>query len=144
MDKETRLNLTASDTWTRGIFMLFFMIVYSLAIGIWYLIVLFQFVHTLFVGKPRDAVLDFCESLSAYIYEILLYVSFSSQDRPFPFGPWPGDQDNYVEEQPGASDVSSDKNPEVTEEAEEPSPKESDVTAADSAKQDPAEDQDKV
>jgi hypothetical protein len=122
MDKETRLNLTASDTWIRGIFMLFFIIVYSLAIGIWYL--------------PSNAVLDFSESLSAYIYEILLYVSFSSQDRPFPFGPWPGEQDNYIDEQPGVTDDIAD---EVSDETDIPTDdtatQEADVTAEDSAEQ---------
>jgi hypothetical protein len=97
---------------------------------------LFQFVHTLFVGKPSNAVLDFSESLSAYIYEILLYVSFSSQDRPFPFGPWPGEQDNYIDEQPGVTDDIAD---EVSDETDIPTDdtatQEADVTAEDSAEQ---------
>ena len=98
MDEELKRNLTATYTWMRGPFMLLFLVIYGLAEGIWFLIALFQFIHTLFTGKPSDPLLDFSENLCAYIYEILLYVSYSSDERPFPFSPWPNERTSYAAE----------------------------------------------
>lgn len=98
MDEELRKNLTAADTWVRGVFMVLFAIVYGVAIGVLFLVIPFQFCHTLFVGKPSDPLLDFSENLCAYVYEILLYVSFNSDERPFPFAPWPSERTGYAEE----------------------------------------------
>mgnify|MGYP001178544196 FL=1 len=109
MDEEIRKNLTATDTWVRGVFMSLFVIIYTVAIGVWFLIVPFQFGHTLFVGKPSDPLLDFSENLCAYLYEILLYVSFSTEVRPFPLGPWPNERPGFVEEQVGVVDAEPDE-----------------------------------
>jgi len=95
MDKQLKQNLKAENTWVRGFFMVLFLIIYGISEGIWFLIVLFQFIHTLFTSKPSDPLLDFSENLCAYLYETLLYVSFNSDERPFPFAPWPGEQAGY-------------------------------------------------
>ena len=124
MRESLRQNLTATDTWVRGLFMLLFMIIYGVAKSVWYLIVLFQFIHTLFKGKPNDPLLDFSENLCAYLYEILLYVSFSSHDLPFPFAPWPSEGVGYVYEEFETAETESadegEERVEGVEEADEP------------------------
>lgn len=99
MDEDLKQNLKAGNTWMRGFFMVLFVVIYGIAEGIWFLIVVFQFVHTLITRKPSDPLLDFSEHLCAYLYETLLYVSFNTDERPFPFAPWPGEQADYSTEQ---------------------------------------------
>ncbi len=78
-----------TSTWYRGLYMLLFAIIYSIAELMVILVAVFQFVATLFTGRPMERVLDFGDDLSIYVYEILQYVTFNSDEKPFPFGPWP-------------------------------------------------------
>ena len=102
MDEDLKQNLTATDTWVRGFFMVLFVIIYGIAEAVLYLIVIFQFFHTLLTRKPNNSVLDFSENLCAYLYEILLYISFNSHELPFPFADWPNESDGAVVE-PGSA-----------------------------------------
>ena len=72
---------------------------------LFYLIVIFQFFHTLLTRKPNTPVLDFSENLCAYLYEILLYLSFNSHELPFPFTDWPNERDELVGEQAIATEA---------------------------------------
>ena len=116
MDQDLKQNLTATDTWVRGLFMILFLIVYGVAKAVLYLIVFFQFFHTLLTGKPNSPVLEFSENLCAYLYEILLYISFNSNEMPFPFAPWPDEGDDDEDEHVSIAEVKADEPEEVPDE----------------------------
>ena len=130
MDEDLRKNLTSAGTWVRGVFMVLFAIVYGVAIGVLFLIIPFQFCHTLFVGKPSDPLLDFSENLCAYLYEILLYVSFNSDERPFPFAPWPNERARYAEEPVSAANEETNDPVEGTDQQGDDEPEEVDLPPA--------------
>lgn len=144
MDEDLRHNLTATDTWVRGLFMLLFMIIYGFAKGIWYLIVLFQFVHTLLTGKPSGPLLDFSENLCAYLYEILLYVSFNSHERPYPFAPWPTERAGYEDEQASTAKEEAGEPAEGTSEMGDEQPEKEAVPPEETDEQDQPKDQGKT
>jgi len=82
-------NLTSPNTWARGLFILLFVIIgYFLCYAI-LVIVLFQFGAILFTGKVNERVFPIGQSLSIYFSQILHYLTFSSDERPFPFSDWP-------------------------------------------------------
>lgn len=89
MDPQLKENVTARSTWTRGAFTLLFVIIYYFAFFLVLGIVLFQFVLTLLTGKNNDQLLRFGQSLAAFIQQALLYITYNSEEKPFPFGPWP-------------------------------------------------------
>ncbi len=86
---EIRDNLTNSETWIRGLYMLLFFIVYGAAEFVLTLVVIFQFGSKLITGHANSRLLDFGGSLSTFIYEILLFLTFRTEEKPFPFRPWP-------------------------------------------------------
>lgn len=43
----------------------------------------------LITTELNDQLLDFSSSLTKYVTQILLYITFKSEERPFPFSPWP-------------------------------------------------------
>ena len=53
MDDDTRKNLSNRNIWSRGLYMLFFVIAYSVAETVMALVSLFQFFHALFRGKAN-------------------------------------------------------------------------------------------
>jgi hypothetical protein len=89
MDNEMKSSLTATDTWVRGLYMLLFAVIYSVTEFVLGLIVVFQFIHVLFSRDTNDRLLDFSSDLSVYIYQILQFLTFNSEAKPFPFAVWP-------------------------------------------------------
>lgn len=82
--------LTVKATWLRGIFMLiFFAIAHYFIILLIAAIGLFQFGSVLFTGQLNVWLLDFGRSLSTYSQQIVSFLTYNSEQKPFPFSEWP-------------------------------------------------------
>ncbi len=90
MDPEFKQKVTAKPTWTRGLYILLFVIIYSIAEIVVYGVVVLQFLFSLFTGKCNDQLLILGKNLSTFIYQVLTYLTYNSDDKPYPFAPWPG------------------------------------------------------
>ena len=82
-------NLKSRSTWMRFLYMLMFGVFIGVALSVLVVIVVFQFLTTLFAGNPNDKVLGLARGLTAYVSQILLFLTFNSEDKPFPFSDWP-------------------------------------------------------
>ena len=89
MDDKTKAALTNLDTWKRGLFMVVFAIISGVAKLVVTLVAVFQFVTVLFKGQTNDSVLPFGQNLSTYIYQITLFLTFNTEEMPFPFMDFP-------------------------------------------------------
>ena len=90
---DLKQNLRAKTTWLRGFFILVFAAIWAVAEIVLVLLVTFQFLTSLFAGKPNAQLLHFGKNLSRYIYEILLFLSYNVEEKPFPFRDWPSVQE---------------------------------------------------
>lgn len=106
MKEETRERLVDGSIWLRGLYMLFFAIAYNIAEVIIVLLAIFQFFAVLITGRVNEVLLQFGNNLSVYAFDIFQFVTFNSEDRPFPFSPWP-------DEAPGGSEWTNE--PDVVE-----------------------------
>ncbi len=78
-----------TQTWVRGLFMVLFAVIgYVVRLLVWALAAL-QFIVVIFRGEPHQKLLELGDSLSQFCYQIMLYLTFNSHDKPFPFGDWP-------------------------------------------------------
>ena len=75
--------------WLRGLYMLLFFVIYNVVEALVVLVALFQLGHTLITGAPNPRLRDFGAHLSAYVYAIMRYLTYGTEDRPYPFNPWP-------------------------------------------------------
>ena len=89
MDPELKQRLTAGATWMRGVYILIFSIIFSVTEVVLGAVVVFQFIATLFTGATNARLRAFGLSLAAFIYQIVAYITFNSDQKPFPFGAWP-------------------------------------------------------
>ena len=89
MDDELKKNLTAAETWVRGLFILLFAFLLLIARIVTAAVVVIQFIFTVLSGKTNDNLRDFGASLAQFIFQTLLFVTYNSDDKPFPFRPWP-------------------------------------------------------
>jgi hypothetical protein len=98
MDKDLKKKLTSTDKWIRLIFMVLFAVVgYVVQFIIW-AIAAIQFIITLITGKPNGNLLSFGEGLSAFMFHILKYLTYVTEEKPYPFGSWPGSSKKAKEE----------------------------------------------
>jgi hypothetical protein len=88
-------NLTSSKHWLRLLFMLIFAAVLQVASIIMWILVIAQFIFSLITGQDNVQLRKFGHSLSIYIFDTLKFLTYASEDKPFPFADWPSvDEDN--------------------------------------------------
>jgi hypothetical protein len=104
------------------------MVVFSIISGVAKLIVtlvaVFQFITLLFKGQTNQVVIPLGQNLSTYLYQITLFLTFKTDEMPFPFLPFsdgtPGsklDEDN--EESVATSEASTQEDEEFVDAAGE-------------------------
>lgn len=82
-------NLKTGETWVRGAFVVLFLLVLWFVRILLVLIAALQFAATLITGRPVARALPFGRSLSSYLQEIALFVTYNSDRRPWPWSIWP-------------------------------------------------------
>ncbi len=82
-------NARNKDTWLRGLFIIVFGIIFYFLYMVIWLTVIFQFLTKVLTGELNKNLSDFSEKLTRFAFQILLYITFQSEERPFPFSPWP-------------------------------------------------------
>jgi hypothetical protein len=81
-------NFKKIETWKRIILMLLYALIDSMVKLILWLVVLLQVGSVLFTGSTNPNILDFGRHLSTYHYHIILFLTFSTEQLPFPFADW--------------------------------------------------------
>jgi len=82
-------NFLTKATWVRGLYMVLFVVFYSITEILVTVVVVFQFLHVLLTGRQNERLLSFGNSLSIYVYEMMSFFTYNSEEKPFPFGEWP-------------------------------------------------------
>jgi Domain of unknown function (DUF4389) len=75
--------------WRRLPFLVLFIIVYELTKVLVYLVALVQFILHVATGRPNERLRSFGAGLGRYVPILIAYLTDSTDELPFPFGPWP-------------------------------------------------------
>lgn len=78
-----------NNIWLRGVFMILFGILYSLAGTVLFAVAVMQFIFVLLGNAPNTRLLAFGRSLGSHVQQIVNFQSFNTEERPFPFNDWP-------------------------------------------------------
>ncbi|MDN3640039.1 DUF4389 domain-containing protein [Simiduia curdlanivorans] len=97
-EKETNLdniktNILKPDHWVRLLFMILFGLVLQVASIVVGVVVVLQFIFALITGKDNENLRQLGASLTAYIAQTLAFLTYNSEDKPFPFSDWPDAKD---------------------------------------------------
>ena len=93
LNEELKENVQNSNVWKRLLFMLLFGFLYSVAEVVLFAVIVFQFLTVLLTGNKNDRLLDLGGQISAYIYQALRYLTYNTEQRPYPFSDWPARQE---------------------------------------------------
>lgn len=100
MSLNVEQHIKKPSTWKRGLYILFYSICYQLAAAILFFIILFQFVLKLLSGDTHAELRQLSRRLATYLYQLIQFMSFNSNDKPYPYGEWPDDESNVVAKTP--------------------------------------------
>lgn len=84
-----KAHATRRSIWLRLIFMIILIIAFNVAEILTYAVLAFQFLASLVSGSPNDQLVRFGRNLARYQQQITTYLTFATEDKPFPFAPWP-------------------------------------------------------
>ena len=80
-----------SSKWLRLVFMLVFATISYFSLCLVWLTSSFQFLFYLFTGKNNTPLTKFSTSLGQYIADVVAYLCFNTEVKPFPFNEWPNE-----------------------------------------------------
>jgi hypothetical protein len=89
MDDDLKQNLTRGSTWTRVLYMVLFGVAFYVAEIVLVVVALVQLVAKLISGATLAQLDRFGAQLAAYMRQLVAYLTFASEARPFPLAPWP-------------------------------------------------------
>ena len=76
--------------WIRALFMILFIVIYYVAEWLVIAVGVFQFVVVVVTGKQNPQLAGFGDGLSRFVYQVARFLTFGTEDKPFPFSDWPG------------------------------------------------------
>jgi ABC-type transport system involved in cytochrome bd biosynthesis fused ATPase/permease subunit len=88
MDPKIYESVTDKSLWKRLLSMLVLGFAYGIARFVLFATVILQVLFTLFTGSNNEPLKVTGKNLTDYIYDILMFLTFNSEDRPFPFRGW--------------------------------------------------------
>ncbi|NOX70657.1 MAG: DUF4389 domain-containing protein [Gammaproteobacteria bacterium] len=89
-DSELEQNIKSRSTWVRLIFMLAISLVYAVSRPVVFAVIVTQFLWVLFSGDTNKQLARFGHSLALYTCEIIDFMTYNSEAKPFPFDTdWP-------------------------------------------------------
>lgn len=77
------------STWVRGLYMLLMGIFFHLAQWVMGVVAVIQFILAVVTHAPNERLTTFGRSLSRYVQQIAAFLTFASEEIPFPFSDWP-------------------------------------------------------
>jgi len=94
MSGNLKENVARRSIWIRLVFMIVMSLAYGVAEAITVAVVVFQFLASLFTGQPNDRLIRFGRNMARYLQQIVVYMTFATEEKPFPFSPWPDEPHN--------------------------------------------------
>lgn len=84
-----RDSLLSADTWLRVIFILLFWILLTVVGWVLGAVVFVQLIVVLFTGDRNMQLVTFGDDLGQYLKQIVNYICFVDDEKPFPFSDFP-------------------------------------------------------
>ncbi len=89
MEQETKDNLTKRSTWIRLAYMTLFAVIFYIVTLVIALVAVVQFLSRLFTGNVNQQLQSLGQGIAAYVNEITVFLTYHTDDKPYPFGPPP-------------------------------------------------------
>ncbi len=89
MSGNLKQKLTRPSIWLRLVSMIVLAVAFNITEIVIFAVVVFQFLATLFTRKPNTQFTRFGRNLARYLQQIITFMTFVTEEKPFPFSRWP-------------------------------------------------------
>lgn len=87
--QSTEAKLDKQPLFIRLLLAALFAVIFFLLTYVVYILAAWQALANLFIGSPNQNLIEFGAVLRNYLTQILEYLTFNSNEPPFPFAKWP-------------------------------------------------------
>lgn len=77
------------NIWMRGLFMLLMALAFHVCETVLCIVIVIQFVIVLLNDTPNARLVSFGRSMGSYLRQIVNFLTFATEEIPFPFSEWP-------------------------------------------------------
>ncbi len=77
------------NIWMRGLYMLLMALAFHVCVTVLGIVTIIQFVMALLSDAPNNRLVSFGRSMGNYLRQIVYFLTFATEDIPFPFSEWP-------------------------------------------------------
>ena len=86
--QQLKQNLQDSNQWMRILYMVLFWIVLYFVLMVTGVIIFIQVLFALITGSDNENLRKFAADLTKYINQIILFLTYNDDRKPFPFAEW--------------------------------------------------------
>ncbi len=87
------------------LYLILFYLIYRITDIVLLLVLLVQTILNIFSGGPSESIKEFGKSLGIYLQQISEFLSYASEEKPFPFSDWPELGSNSDELEPSSASI---------------------------------------
>jgi hypothetical protein len=89
MNEHVNAGTGARNLWMRALFMLLMLLAYQVSVTLLFILAAIQFLIVLVNDAPNVRLMSFGHSVGTYLKQIVQFLSFATEEAPFPFSDWP-------------------------------------------------------
>ena len=86
---ENKIPFANIDTWVRFAYMVLYTVLLLAARLVISMLVLVQFLFVLLSGKDNENLCNLGQGLGKWVYQTIMFLTFNTENKPFPFDEWP-------------------------------------------------------
>jgi len=87
--EEVETNERAKPGLSRALYTILYLIIGRFISMVLFVIALTQYIYSWLTGEPNEKILHFTEDLAEYSKQLVSYVGFNTEEKPWPVGDWP-------------------------------------------------------
>jgi hypothetical protein len=87
--EEVEMNERERPGLLRALYTILYLIIIRLISMVLFVIAITQYIYSWLTGEPNDKILHFTEGLAEYSKQLVSYVGFNTDEKPWPVGEWP-------------------------------------------------------
>ena len=74
---------------SRALYTILYLIIIRFISMVLFVIAITQYIYSWLTGEPNEKILYFTEGLAEYSKQLVSYVGFNTDEKPWPVGEWP-------------------------------------------------------
>ncbi len=89
MTENTNIPAGKHNIWVRGLYMLLIALIFHVVVMVMSVVAIIQFVLAVLSDVPNERLKSLGRNLGIYMRQITVFLTFASEEVPFPFSDWP-------------------------------------------------------